>query len=48
MVNIPAQIHDLPTGADKNTLPTGVVQGRNDFGYAGFGGELGKVMLKCM
>lgn len=23
MVNIPAQIHDLPTGADKNTLPTG-------------------------
>lgn len=38
MVNIPAQIHDLPTGADKNTLPSGVVQGRNDFGYAGFGG----------
>ncbi len=48
MVNIPAQIHDLPMGTDKNTLPTGVVQGRNDFGYAGFGGELGKVMLKCM
>ncbi len=45
MVNIPAQIHDLPTGPDKNMLPTGVMQGRNDFGYAGFGGELGKVML---
>ncbi len=35
MVNIPAQIHDLPTGADKKRYPL-VVQGRNDFGYAGW------------
>ncbi|ACR69713.1 YbhB/YbcL family Raf kinase inhibitor-like protein [Edwardsiella ictaluri] len=41
LVNIPADIHQLSAGAgaqDSTTLPAGAVQGRNDFGYAGFGG----------
>ncbi|ELM3722712.1 kinase inhibitor [Edwardsiella piscicida] len=41
IVNIPANVHQLEAGAgaqDSTTLPTGAVQGRNDFGYAGFGG----------
>ena len=41
VVNIPADVHSLATnaGQSKNgTLPVGAVQGRNDFGYAGFGG----------
>lgn len=41
VVNIPADVHSLATnaGQSKNsTLPIGAVQGRNDFGYAGFGG----------
>ena len=39
--NIPATVTYLPTDAgrrDGTKLPTGAVQGRNDFGYAGFGG----------
>ena len=41
VVNIPAQTLSLPAGAgktDSDKLPAGAVQGRNDFGYAGFGG----------
>ncbi|WP_434642641.1 kinase inhibitor [Klebsiella sp. I138] len=41
VVNIPSAVSRLSTGAgDKNNakLPAGAVQGRNDFGYAGFGG----------
>ena len=41
VVNIPSTVSSLATGAgDKNNakLPAGAVQGRNDFGYAGFGG----------
>ena len=37
VVNIPAQIH-TSGGASMDKLPAGAVQGRNDFGYAGFGG----------
>lgn len=41
VVNIPADINAIPTGAGdsaKTKLPAGAVQGRNDFGYSGFGG----------
>ncbi|CNI28535.1 MULTISPECIES: kinase inhibitor [Yersinia] len=47
VVNIPANVHELPTNAgqrteaapaNNSTLPQGAIQGRNDFGYAGFGG----------
>ncbi|PLC60660.1 kinase inhibitor [Citrobacter sp. L55] len=41
MVNIPLSVTSLPAGAGdvSNTgVPAGAVQGRNDFGYAGFGG----------
>ncbi|WP_336218657.1 YbhB/YbcL family Raf kinase inhibitor-like protein [Citrobacter amalonaticus] len=38
VVNIPAKIHALPSGAKMETVAPGIVQGRNDFGYAGFGG----------
>ncbi len=41
VVNIASSVFSLPAGAgDKNsaTLPGGAFQGRNDFGYAGFGG----------
>ena len=40
LVNIPADTHSLPTGAGsgKAELPHGVIQGRNDYGYSGFGG----------
>lgn len=41
VVNIPAQTRDLPAGAgnqNNEKLPAGAVQGRNDFGYSGFGG----------
>jgi Raf kinase inhibitor-like YbhB/YbcL family protein len=38
--NIPADAHELPSGAggEKGTLPAGAVQGKTDFGKAGFGG----------
>lgn len=47
VVNIPADTHKLATNAGQrtdiastttSTLPKGAIQGRNDFGYAGFGG----------
>ncbi|HBZ6107262.1 TPA: Raf kinase inhibitor-like protein YbcL, partial [Escherichia coli] len=41
VANIPATVTYLPADAgrrDGTKLPTGAVQGRNDFGYAGFGG----------
>lgn len=41
MVNIPADVNSLPSDAGNQNglnLPTGAVQGRNDYGYAGFGG----------
>lgn len=38
VVNIPASIHALPSGVKMETVAAGIVQGRNDFGYAGFGG----------
>ena len=41
LYNIPASISALPSGAGdprKNLLPAGAVQGRTDFGSAGYGG----------
>lgn len=41
VVNLPATTTSVPTGAGDKLqpkLPEGAVQGRNDYGYAGFGG----------
>ncbi len=41
VVNIPASTKAIPAGAGdatNKTLPAGSIQGRNDFGYSGFGG----------
>ena len=41
VVNIPVSVDALPADAgnqDGSKLPAGAVHGRNDFGYAGFGG----------
>lgn len=43
VVNIPVQTLNLPAGAgnqNNEKLPAGAVQGRNDFGYSGFGGHV--------
>lgn len=40
-MNIPASVRAIPADAGdavKKTLPEGAIQGRNDFGYSGFGG----------
>lgn len=36
--NLPATTTSLPTGASASGLPAGAVQGRTDFGTAGYGG----------
>ncbi|HXC30074.1 MAG TPA: YbhB/YbcL family Raf kinase inhibitor-like protein [Stellaceae bacterium] len=39
--NIPASVHSLPAGVGSDAskdLPTGAVQGRNDFGFSFYGG----------
>lgn len=39
--NIPANVHSLPAGAGtpgSGLLPAGAVQGRTDYGFAGYGG----------
>jgi Raf kinase inhibitor-like YbhB/YbcL family protein len=38
VANIPAGITEIATGASRNGLPPGSVQGRTDFGPCGFGG----------
>lgn len=38
VLNIPAHVHELPAGASPANLPAGVVEGRTDYGQAGFGG----------
>lgn len=38
VANIPADVTELKTGASSADLPTGSVEGRTDYGPAGFGG----------
>jgi Raf kinase inhibitor-like YbhB/YbcL family protein len=38
VANIPAEVTELPAGASPAGLPAGAVEGRTDFGVAGFGG----------
>ena len=38
VANIPADVTELATGASPNALPGGSVEGRTDYGPAGFGG----------
>ncbi len=38
VVNIPADVRELPAGASQGKLPAGAVQGRSDYGQAAFGG----------
>jgi Raf kinase inhibitor-like YbhB/YbcL family protein len=38
VANIPADVTELKTGASSAALPAGAVEGRTDYGTAGFGG----------
>jgi len=38
VANIPADVTELKTGASSGGLPAGAVEGRTDYGPAGFGG----------
>ncbi|KQW78876.1 YbhB/YbcL family Raf kinase inhibitor-like protein [Brevundimonas sp. Root1279] len=38
VANIPADVTELKTGASPNDMPRGAVEGRTDYGPAGFGG----------
>ncbi len=38
VANIPADVTELATGASPAAMPTGSVEGRTDYGPAGFGG----------
>ena len=38
VANIPADVTELATGASPNAMPSGSVEGRTDYGPAGFGG----------
>lgn len=38
VANIPADVTDLAEGASSDGLPAGAVEGRTDYGAAGFGG----------
>lgn len=38
VANIPAEVTELATGASPGGLPSGAVEGRTDYGPAGFGG----------
>ncbi len=38
VVNLPADVHALPSGASGRAMPAGAVETRTNFGHAGYGG----------
>ena len=38
VVNIPAKVHQIDTGASRKEMPKGVIEVQNDYGNPGFGG----------
>ena len=38
VINIPKEIHTLPEGASRNSMPPGAKELRNSFGFVGYGG----------